>query len=134
MFSSVNDRSHPITLMNQCKQHICGNLRFSSCLKFLRSTEKDIKETNYYYGMALAAMIGLDAALVFGTSATFHQSLDLENHKLKELLDYTGFPSLKDMAECDAYSTILQWQILHPHLFKTGTNTQKSNLVLLLPL
>ena len=87
-------------------------------------TQKDLNTTNFFYAMSLSYLIGLDAAMIFGTGCTHHQSIDSSNANLVKLLEYTGMPSLEEMANCDAYSTIVQWQILHPHLFREGTRRQ----------
>ena len=52
---------------------------------------------------------------------------DVGNNKtMNELLEYTGFRSLKEMANQNAYSTILQFQKFKPELFTMRSTRQRS--------
>ena len=67
--------------------------------------------------MSLACMVGLDAMLLFGSAVTKKCKISKQNKTMKKLLKYTGFPSIQQLANQDAFSLIKQWQILRPEYF-----------------
>ena len=110
----------------QVQQHVCGTLRSSICLKWVRSSISEQNTARYYYAMALCYYINLDAGQVFGMSCASALSVDAKNESMTRLLDYTGFPSIEEMANLDAYNTIVQWQSFQPEFFDEGSERQKS--------
>ena len=72
--------------------------------------------------MAIAYYIGLDALLLFNTTVTKNCAISSDNRTFSELLKYTGFPSLEEIANQDAFCLIQQWQILNPEFFEKGSD------------
>ena len=117
-FRDKMEHTHPENTINEVGCYLGGELRYSSCLKWLRGSENDRATVTFYYAQAIIFGLFLDVLEIMGLSCC--KSLKINpntNSKYKELLEYSGLPSLRMMAAQDAYNTIIQWHTLMPELF-----------------
>ena len=94
-----------------------GVMRFCCCLKWLRAPSFQRDQLRFYYAMAIAATLGLNAAEIFNLKICASASVSENSEMYKFLIRDTGFPSLLEMVKMDAYSLILQWVKLEPWMF-----------------
>ena len=104
-------------LENMINAYLGGNLRFCACIKWLRAPIDQQNQCRYSYCIAILASLGLDPAEGLNLSITKQQAISEKNKLYVDLINDTGFPTLLEMAERDAYTTIKQWQEFDDSIF-----------------
>ena len=86
--------------------YFVGKLRFCAAFYFLRATRKQIDTMRFYYGMSLAAILGLNAYEALGGSCCRNVAVAAKNETMGKLRELTGMPSLEEVAAQDAETYI----------------------------
>jgi len=99
--------------------YFVGVIRYSSYLYWTRAIPSELNTLRFYYGMAAASILGLNALEVFGPSVCKACTVEQDYGDFKKLIEIVGLPSLLDMAMTDSVSTVKQVATIFPELFKT---------------
>ena len=101
-----------------------GIVRFGSCLILSRSLEWEINRLRFYYAMAVAAVLRVNALDVLGPICCRNKSVTSSNRDMERLLRKTGFPTLLSMAQTDAVATVRQVFKIWPSFFADPDGTR----------
>ena len=94
--------------------YVCGVVRFSASILWLRSSDSNIKTVRYFYCIAIAACLGISAAEALNLSCCANESVSKTNKSYAQLLERTGLPSIEEMAMRDACFVVKQIYYMKP--------------------
>ena len=97
--------------------YVSGVIRFAVAQKWLRGDPEQLKSINFFYGMAMAAICGLNACEVFGLASCKAEKLSTDSVQFHKLLELTGLPTIEDMAINGARVVTFQSASLFPERF-----------------
>ena len=93
-----------------------GKIQYGSALYWLRADRECIDRVRFYYAMAMAACMGLEAPEVVGMQncRNNRRRLSASSEKFLALCEFLNMPTLKDLAIQNASTLIRQWSIFEP--------------------
>ena len=120
---------YPPTFIRQMvMSYFAGVTRFSACLYWTRCIDSEMNTLRYYYGMAAAAILRMNACEVFGLAICKSESVYGNNPDYIKLLKIVGLPTLRDMALTDAVSTVKQVSKIFPEFFSDDDSKERPNV------
>ena len=116
-FQVLKDEQDPKRLWQAVMAYLVGKLRYCAAFYYLRSTTRQLDTIRFYYGMGVSAILGMTAYETLGASCCKSMRVSEDSKALKLLLEITGMPSLKELAETDARTFIKQCVEIKPDWF-----------------
>ena len=117
----------PTFLRQMVMSYFAGVIRYSACLYWTRCIQSEMNTLRFYYGMAVASILRMNACEVFGLSVCKAASVMDNNPDYLKLLEITGLPTIRDMALTDAVSAVRQTSELFPQFFKVDGRAIESS-------
>ena len=106
--------------MRTCVQaYVVGKLQFASSLYWLRATKASIRRARFDYCMALASVVGCNAAEIVGLLNCKTRGVSENCKNYKELCKFLDLPMLRTMVIKDARSMIRQWFLFDSSRFNS---------------
>ena len=107
-FQANKDSLTPVRLRQLVIGYFVGKMRFCAAFYYLRSTAKQLNTMRFYYGMSLAAILGLNAYEALGGTCCKKVAVAENNETMRRLRELTGMPSMEEIAAQDAEIYIRQ--------------------------
>ena len=116
-FQDVKHVWSPDFVRTTLRSFMLGKIHYGAALFWLRGSTDSIEETRYYYCMAMAACMGLEAPEVTGLVCSAKGRVTATNNGYIKACKFLDLPTLEDTAISNARNIIRQWSFWDPAAF-----------------
>ena len=123
----LKDWYPPTFIRQMVMSYFCGVIRFGASLYWCRSTEKELDELRFYYTMAVASILKLNAYDIVGGGCCKNMAVANDNKDYLHVLSVTDLPTVRQMAMKDSVSAVRQVSKIVPEFFSNDVVSENGD-------